>query len=138
MRFEVPKFIEFEDKIFGPFTWKQFLYLGGGVGSILIAQHFTQSFFWAIIITSPITAIALALTFYKINGQEFSVILKAAVQYYFKQKLYIWNGKQLKNKQPNATETQNSVAETVTDETLVDKTPRIKDVSWGLDVLDRE
>ena len=32
MRFEVPQFIEIEDKIFGPFTWKQFVYLAGGVG----------------------------------------------------------------------------------------------------------
>jgi len=32
MRFEVPQFIEVEDKIFGPFTWKQFIYLMGGEG----------------------------------------------------------------------------------------------------------
>ena len=33
MRFEVPQFIEVEDKIFGPFTWKQFIYLAGGAGA---------------------------------------------------------------------------------------------------------
>ncbi len=32
MRFEVPQFIDVEDKIFGPFTFKQFLYLAGGAG----------------------------------------------------------------------------------------------------------
>ncbi|MFM2424198.1 MAG: hypothetical protein RLZZ70_589, partial [Candidatus Parcubacteria bacterium] len=31
MQFEVPQFIEIEDKIFGPLTWKQFLYVGGGL-----------------------------------------------------------------------------------------------------------
>ena len=37
MRFEVPQFIEIEDKIFGPLTWKQFIYLAGGAGFGVIA-----------------------------------------------------------------------------------------------------
>ena len=37
MRFQVPQFIEVEDKIFGPLTLKQFLYTAGGaaVGFII-------------------------------------------------------------------------------------------------------
>lgn len=133
MRFEVPKFIEVEDKIFGPFTWKQFLYLLGGAGSILIAQHFIKNMFWAVIVTSPITAIALALTFYKTNGQSFSIILKAAVQYYFKQKLYVWKADRLKSRNEK-TESKKEVKT----EPVNDKEARIDDVSWGLDVLDRK
>ncbi len=137
MRFEVPKFIEFEDKIFGPFTWKQFLYLCGGAGSLLIAQHFLKDIFWSIIVTSPIIAISLALTFYKINGQDFAVILKASVQYFFRQKLYIWKAKKPEKKKsatgpivPTNNESVASAAER--------KEARIDDVSWGLDVLDRK
>ena len=29
MRFEVPQLSEIEDKIIGPFTWKQFIYIEG-------------------------------------------------------------------------------------------------------------
>ncbi|NCT02072.1 PrgI family protein, partial [Candidatus Parcubacteria bacterium] len=36
MRFEVPQFIEVEDKIFGPLTWRQFLYLSGGLGMAVV------------------------------------------------------------------------------------------------------
>ena len=43
MRFEVPQFIEIEDKIFGPFTWKQFVYLGGGIGLAAVI-FFTMPF----------------------------------------------------------------------------------------------
>ena len=32
MRFQVPQFIDIEDKIFGPLTFKQFVYLAGGGG----------------------------------------------------------------------------------------------------------
>lgn len=31
MQFQVPQFIEVEDKIFGPLTFKQFVYIAGGV-----------------------------------------------------------------------------------------------------------
>ena len=36
----MPQFIEIEDKIIGPFTWKQFLYLAGGVGGSVMAWLF--------------------------------------------------------------------------------------------------
>ena len=32
MQFQVPQFIEVEDKIFGPLTFKQFVYVAGGAG----------------------------------------------------------------------------------------------------------
>jgi hypothetical protein len=137
MRFEVPKFIEFEDKIFGPFTWKQFLYLCGGAGSLLIAQHFLKDIFWSIIVTSPIIVVSLALTFYKVNGQNFDVILKASVQYFFRQKLYVW-----KAKKPEKKKLEPINQPQINKEPIIDseekKEARIDDVSWGLDVLDRK
>ena len=33
MQFQVPQFIEVEDKIFGPLTFKQFVYVLGGAGA---------------------------------------------------------------------------------------------------------
>jgi len=36
MQYQVPQFIEIEDKIFGPLTLKQFLYLAGGGGLCLL------------------------------------------------------------------------------------------------------
>ncbi|TSC61742.1 MAG: SsrA-binding protein, partial [Parcubacteria group bacterium Athens0416_74] len=32
MQFQVPQFIEVEDKIVGPLTFKQFVFIAGGLG----------------------------------------------------------------------------------------------------------
>ena len=40
MRFQVPQFIEIEDKIFGPLTIKQFIYIAGGAGLCFILFRF--------------------------------------------------------------------------------------------------
>lgn len=135
MRFEVPQFIEFEDKIFGPFTFKQFLYLLGGAGAVFIANRFTQNLFWAIIFSSPIIIISLMLVFYKVNGQNFSVILQAAIGYFFRQKLYVW--KETKKKPSDKKQEQNKIPQQI-EVKKIDKESRIKDVAWGLDVLDKK
>ena len=39
MRFEVPQFVDIEDKIFGPLTFKQFIYIAGGAGVSVVAVY---------------------------------------------------------------------------------------------------
>lgn len=89
MRFEVPQFIEVEDKIFGPLTWRQFLYLGGGIG-IGVALFITAPFIIFVIFGIPLMGLAGALAFYPINNRPFSFFLEALVEYLRKQKLYLW------------------------------------------------
>ena len=36
MQFKVPQFIDVEDKLFGPVTFKEFVYLAGGAGLIYV------------------------------------------------------------------------------------------------------
>ncbi len=90
MRFEVPQFIEVEDKIIGPFTWKQFIYLAGGVG-ILIICYFLLPFFLFAIIGIPIGALAGFLAFHRVNNRPFSIFLESFVNYATKSKLYLWH-----------------------------------------------
>ena len=71
MQFEVPQFIEIEDKIFGPFTWRQFLYLGGGVG-MGVVLFLTTPFIVFLIIGLPLAVLAGALSFYPVNNRPFS------------------------------------------------------------------
>jgi hypothetical protein len=94
MRFEVPQFIEIEDKIFGPLTWRQFLYLGGGVG-MGVVLFFTTPFIIFLIIGLPLALLAGALAFYPVNNRPFSFFLEAIINYVRRQKLYLW--KQNKN-----------------------------------------
>lgn len=92
MRFEVPQFIEIEDKIFGPFTWKQFVYLAGGVG-LGIVIFFTMPFFIFVIIGAPIGGLAVLLAFYPVNNRPFSVFLESMVFFYKKSRIYHWRKK---------------------------------------------
>jgi disulfide bond formation protein DsbB len=92
MRFEVPQFIEIEDKIFGPLTWRQFLYIGGGVG-MGVVLFITTSFFVFLLIGLPLALLAGALAFYPVNNRPFSFFLEAIVTYLKGTKLYIWQQK---------------------------------------------
>lgn len=89
MRFEVPQFIEIEDKIFGPLTWRQFIYLGGGAGFGVIA-FFWLPFLLFVLIAVPIGALSAALAFYPINNRPFSIFLESVYNYYTNSKLYLW------------------------------------------------
>ena len=89
MRFQVPQFIEVEDKIFGPLTFKQFIYLAGGVGICVISFIFLPKFL-AILISLPVAAFSAALAFYKINSKPFINVVEAFVKYSMTNKLYIW------------------------------------------------
>jgi hypothetical protein len=40
MRYQVPQFIDVEDKVIGPLTIKQFIYLAGGAGMCFVIFHF--------------------------------------------------------------------------------------------------
>lgn len=92
MRFEVPQFIEIEDKIFGPFTWKQFVYLAGGVGLSLVL-FFTTPFIVFVLIGVPVGGLAILLAFYPVNNRPFSSFLEAMVYFYKNNRVYHWRKK---------------------------------------------
>lgn len=92
MRFEVPQFIEVEDKIIGPFTWRQFIYLAGGAGAAGML-FFVLPFFLFVIFGFPILALTGFLAFHQINNRPFADFLEAAINYFTKSRLYLWRKK---------------------------------------------
>src|SRR5438477_350387 len=89
MKFQVPQFVEVEDKIFWHLTLKQFIYLAGGAGMCVLVYLFLP-FYVAILVMMPIAAFALALAFYRFNNRPFIVVVEAASKYLFNSRLYIW------------------------------------------------
>ena len=90
MRFQVPQFIEIEDKIFGPLTLKQFIYMAGGAG-LSFVMYTLLPFYVAIILIILIMGFSATLAFYKINKRfPFVYLVEAATKYFFGPKLYIW------------------------------------------------
>jgi hypothetical protein len=90
MQHKVPQFIEVEDKIFGPFTLKQFSYLAGGFGlSIIIWRTFSDSSF-VLFYIAPVVAFSLALTFLKPNGKPFIALVQSFLTFLIKPKKLFW------------------------------------------------
>ncbi len=92
MRFEVPQFIEIEDKIFGPLTWRQFVYIGGGAG-IAVVLFFLAPFLIFVLFGMPIAALSFALAFYPVNNRPFAVFLESVFRYFKGSRLYLWQKK---------------------------------------------
>ena len=132
MQFRVPQFIEIEDKIFGPFTFKQFIYLVGGAGLSFVIYR-TIPFFIAILLILPIIATSLALAFYKVNDKPFIFIAEAFIKYYFSQKLYLWR-KEEKIRDPKKEAEKNNSLDNAYVPRMSDS--KLKELSWSLDVLD--
>lgn len=130
MRYQVPQFIEFDSKIIGPLTFKQFIYLLGGVGGTYIIYKIF-GFFPGIILMLVLWALAGSLAFVKINNKSFVDVLAAGFSYMTKSKLYIW-----KKIDKPVTAEQKEASTTVADSFLAPSLSqsRLKDLAWSLDV----
>jgi hypothetical protein len=89
MEYQVPQFIEVEDKIFGPLTLKQFIYLAGGAG-ITAGLLLYLPFFVGVLFAIPVLALSVALAFYKLNGKSFVEMLEYGFNYLISKRLYLW------------------------------------------------
>lgn len=89
MRFQVPQFIEVEDKIFGPLTFKQFIYVAGGGGVVAVLFSLLPKYL-ALPLSVPVAALALALAFYKVNERPFALLIEDFFKFHIGAKLYIW------------------------------------------------
>lgn len=134
MRFEVPQFIDIEDKIFGPLTFKQFIYVAGG-GGLCFAVYKLLPIYLAVPVMLAIAALAYALAFYKLNGQAFITVGQAFLVYLTKNKLYVWKKEILQTKQQPIPVPQPPVAAPEENKELTSR--RIQDLARNLDILDK-
>jgi hypothetical protein len=134
MRFQVPQFIEVEDKIFGPLTLKQFIYLAGGGGLCFIVYVILGSFLLAVIPMLIIMAVSIALAFYKVyNHFPLINIAESAFKYYKGGKLFIWKKEESRKPQSveSATKNEKNLASVMIPKISDSK---LKDLAWSLDI----
>jgi hypothetical protein len=134
MQFKVPQFLEIEDKIFGPFTFREFIYLVGG-GGICFVLYELLGLFWGAIPILIVAGLSGMLTFYRPNNKPFINLLEAGFNFTLQSKLYIW--KRRKNK---ASKNNN---QSMVDDKHVEMREnmrlsgnKLRDLAWSLDVLD--
>ena len=134
MQFKVPQFLDIEDTIFGPFTFKQFIYLAGGGGLCFIIYKLLGLVLGLI----PILAVAgfsFMLTFYRPNGKPFIHMLESGFGYIIQSKLYIWKRRKVKinNQQKKGAELETKIVNQAPAKLDGDK---LRNLAWSLDVLD--
>ncbi len=134
MQFKVPQFLDIEDKIFGNFTFRQFVYLAGGAGLCFVFYKWLGIFWGAI----PILAVASfsgLLAFYRPNNKPFINMLESGFKYFMQSKLYVWErakskaGEKKSIVSPDTAAIQRASSMRLTGS-------KLRDLSWSLDVLD--
>ena len=138
MQFKVPQFLEIEDKIFGPFTFKEFVYLVGGAGLCYILFKLLGFLLGAIPILF-VAGLSIALTFYHPNGKPFINMIEAGIKYAMQNKLYIWKKHQIKVNVKQQQEMKASAElkkETMNQSGVRLSGNKLRDLAWSLDVLD--
>jgi hypothetical protein len=89
MLFNIPQFIDKEDKIVGPLTAKQLGWLGAAGAVMLIL--WTMLDFGAVILAAiPVVGIFGAFAFYHPNGQPLISLISSSITFFFHPKAYIW------------------------------------------------
>ncbi|MBI2033503.1 MAG: PrgI family protein [Candidatus Liptonbacteria bacterium] len=89
MQFQVPQFIETEDKIVGPLTIRQFLFIGGSAATSFLLFFMLKPAIWAII-TVFLVGSSFALAFVKINGRPLVKVIFSAMHFYWQPQRYVW------------------------------------------------
>ena len=133
MQFQVPQFIEVEDKIFGPLTFKQFVYLGGGLGTAYLIFRLLPFFISVPLILIELGFVA-ALAFFEYNGRPFIIAIEHGFFYLIHSKLYLWNNVRAQKK-ATTSKTVDAHIQDVYVPKLSDS--RLHDLAWSLDIQER-
>jgi len=94
MRFQVPQFIDYELKIIGPFTFRQFTFIAIA-GAVCFILFYTVSFAKFLLATIVIMGIALTLAFVKIGGRPLPTFLINFFNFSLSPRIYLWKKKEI-------------------------------------------
>ncbi len=136
MQFKVPQFIDIEDKLFGDFTFRQFVYMVGGAGIMFVLYKLLP--FWIALVPMILVALlAGLLTFFKINNKPFVYYLQAGIAYAFSNKLYLWKQRLVQPGEEAHEEESISLSSKVSSVPIVTENT-LRTLSWNLDIQEKE
>jgi len=134
MEYQVPQFIEVENRIFGPLTLRQFIFVAGGTG-LCVVFFLYLPLYLALICSAPVAALALALAFYKVNNKSFLDLIEAGFNYYTRGQLYLWKKEQ---KAETPAVVQQATPAVPPRQKLGLTSGKLKDLAWSLDIQDKQ
>jgi len=133
MEYQVPQFIEVEEKVFGPLSIKQFVYIAGGFGLCAVLVLYLPRVI-GVALAIPLAIFTLALAFYKVNNRPFLDVLESGFNYYLGSRLYLWKRVEKKAEAPAAPQAPTAAAETR--QKLGLSQNKLHELAWSLDIKD--
>lgn len=89
MRYQVPQFVDIEDKIIGPLTLKQFLIYVVTI-MILVPVYLAADMSLFITITVPVLGVAALFAHFKLHGRSLFAIVGHAGAFMLRGQLFLW------------------------------------------------
>src|SRR6478735_1632706 len=89
--YKVPQDVEAEDKLIGPFSFRQFIYLIIAALGILMAWLLSRIFIGLLILPLPIVFAFLALALPLRKDQPMETYLIAMIKFFFKPRKRLWD-----------------------------------------------
>jgi ABC-type proline/glycine betaine transport system permease subunit len=89
MMFNVPQFIDVEDKIAGPLTWKQILWMIG-MGAVLLTLYNLFDSVLFFITAIPVIILFAIFAFYRPNGVSMITFALHGLFFIFQPKISVW------------------------------------------------
>jgi len=131
MQFQVPQFTEIEDKVIGPLTLKQFLYLLIAAIVLFILFRMVNMFVF-VLLAIPIASMSLALGFVKVNNRPLIYALKNFLGFLKKPDFYVW-------KKPTPAAKEEKIPEIIQKKSPKDKSrlipqEKLQEISWKIEV----
>jgi hypothetical protein len=135
MLFGVPQYIDIEDKVAGPLTGKQLLWMFGMGAALLVLWNVLEkgAFFAAAL---PVAGLFCALAFYKPYGQPLIKFLIYSVLFIFRPKVYVWRRESV-NRNPSGIKKSDTSSTSSSHVKLKEKAP-IEEIESLAKVLDSE
>ncbi len=128
MQYSVPQFVNIEDRIVGPLTGKQVLYLLIGGATLLVFFTFFDFIFFALValIVIPTT---LIFAFYKPRGQTVATYILVVFNYLTIPHAYIWR------REPRVAKFKRSQKKRVGNQPMKENVSRnrLRELAWVLD-----
>lgn len=90
MLFNIPQFIDKEDKIVGPLTAKQLGWLAGGGILVGILWGIFRGSVVLYLTAVPAIGMAIAFAFYRPFNQSLVSFIISIISFFFHEKIYIW------------------------------------------------
>ena len=140
MQFQVPQFLDVEDKIVGPFTLKQFLYIIGSAGLGYMTWRYVTFFGLQYLLVLGWGALGGALAYYRPNKKPFVYMIESAFHFFKNDRRFIW-----RRRKQDKMETHLDLGNFQTTTVRVGSLPvsasnqsKLNDLSWSMDVQQSE